>query len=146
MNETEYTVISHSCEQLMMRAVSLFDEKLWSAYADLFTPNGILVQGSQPDKKAEGRSEIIETLSTRPKERITRHICTNVVIDVQDYNNAKGHCYVVLYASDMSEPESAAGRPVNGPRRVGDYYDTFVRTDDGWRIAERLGTLLFYTQ
>lgn len=145
MNETEYTAIAHSCEQLMMRAVYLFDNKKWQAYAELFTPDGVLTQGSQPDKKLQGRSEIIKVLSKRPSSRLTRHICTNVIIDVLDYNNAKGKCYVVLYASDLSEPESAMGRPTNSPCRIGEYFDTYVRTDDGWRIVERSGTLLFYT-
>ena len=145
MDVARQALIEHQCQQLVLRSIQLFDQQNWKTYAELFTEDGLLIQASQPDKSLLGRGAIVEALSQRSPDRLTRHICTNIVIDVEDDKRAAGLCYLLLYAADKSQPEDWTGRQVNSPRRVGEYRDQFVRTDLGWRIAERRGTLLFYT-
>ncbi|RYE00714.1 MAG: nuclear transport factor 2 family protein, partial [Sphingomonadales bacterium] len=62
--------------------------------------------------------------------RTTRHICSNVVIDVLAPDRARGESAMLLFTGE-------------GAPKVGSFHDRFVRTPGGWRFAERRGTLTF---
>ena len=68
-------------------------------------------------------------------ERMSRHVCNNILIDVIDENNAKGVVYLTLYRHD-GKPERRVS-PSDVPAIVGEYRDTFVRTPSGWRFKRR---------
>lgn len=60
----------------------------------------------------------------------TFHRITNVVIDVDgDHATARSYVHAVLIVSKEDRD--------NWVDVVGSYDDTFVRTDDGWRISRR---------
>jgi len=77
-----------------------------------------------------GREAILTAFKGRPP-RVTRHICSNIVIDVESATAARGSSAMLLFTS-------ADGAPL-----IGGFEDRFVLTEQGWRFAERRGTLSF---
>lgn len=87
------------------------------------------VPADRPDDFIEGRDAILAAFRARPA-RTTRHVTSNVVIGVESATSARRECALVLY--------TAYKAPI-----VGSFHDRFVRTSDGWRFAERRGSLTF---
>lgn len=137
--------IERECTRLVLRSLRAFDERDWEAYASLFTEDGVFIRANAPREPLVGQSAIRTALAARPASRLTRHLCTNIEIDVIGAEQARGFCYLLLYAGDASQPEDAGGRPADGVQRIGEYRDTFARTPEGWRIGRREGRLVFHT-
>jgi hypothetical protein len=72
--------------------------------------------------------------------RTSKHVCTNLRVDVHDADHASGVVYLSLYRAD--DVGDGPG-PLAGPSLIGHYEDTFVRTSDGWRIATRAAHVTF---
>lgn len=143
LDEVSVAAIERACTRLVLRSIRAFDEQDWGAYAGLFTADGVFIRANEPDRPLAGREAIREALAARSATRLTRHLCTNIEIDVLDARSARGLCYLLLYAGDASQPERAAGRPSDAVQRVGEYRDSFVSTSDGWRLSRREGRLIF---
>ncbi len=131
LDEATVAAIERACARLLLRSIRAFDERDWPVYASLFTDDGVFIRANQPDEPLAGREAIRAALAARPATRLTRHLCTNIEIDVLDAEHARGSCYLVLY--------------VEAGQRVGEYHDTFERTAEGWRISRREGRLIFRT-
>ncbi|MGB5755556.1 MAG: nuclear transport factor 2 family protein [Acidimicrobiales bacterium] len=124
-----------ACERLIARYTHLVDFGDAPAIADLFTADGVW----RTDEFAmNGRDEIRAGFGRRQGvlRRQSRHVCTNVVIDV-DGDEAKGLCYLVNYRHDSETGTAEKPAPADVPKYVGEYHDRFVRTPDGWRFADR---------
>ena len=137
--------IERACARLVLRSLRAFDERDWSTYAELFTEDGVFVRANAPDEPLGGREAIRQALEQRPASRLTRHLCTNLEIDVLDAEHARGFCYLLLFAGDTSEAETGGSRRTDGVQRVGEYRDTFIRAASGWLIGRREGRLVLHT-
>ncbi len=128
--------IERACTRLVLDAVAANDGGDFEAFAALFTPDGILRRPS--GEPLHGREAIAASYGTRPASRITRHVVSNVRIDVESSAAARGLSYVVLYAADGdAAPDRHFGVPADPRTLVGEFEDRFVLTGEGWRIAER---------
>ncbi len=136
--------IERACTRLILRSLRVFDERNWTTYAELFAEDGVFIRANEPNQPLAGRAAIAAALAARPADRLTMHLCTNVEIEVLDSEHAQGHCYLLLYSGDASHPESSTGRPADATQRLGEYHDRFVQTPEGWRIALRVGKLIFH--
>jgi hypothetical protein len=137
MDELSRLLAEHACAALITRYTHLVDEGRASGVADLFTAEGVW---ASPEATLEGQDAIRAAFLRREQSgRRSRHVCTNVAIDVEDEDHATGLCYLTLYRTD------AEGTPARGtaPDLVGVYRDRFVRTDDTWRFAERRTEVTF---
>lgn len=66
----------------------------------------------------------------------THHIATNVIIDDDGPDRARGHSYILVV-------QHAGAFPLQ-PITAGDYLDRFAKVDGTWRFAERrIGNDLF---
>jgi len=130
-----------ACERLIMRYTHLVDFGDAEAIADLFTPDGVW---RTDDFAMNGREEIRAGFRRRQgvTRRQSRHVCTNVVIEV-DGDRATGLCYLVNYRHDSETGVAEKPAPADVPKFVGEYHDTFVRTADGWRFADRYCDMTF---
>lgn len=117
------------CARLIALYANLNDEARWDEVAALYAEDGVMFRPTAPDAPVVGREAILAAFKSRPP-RTTRHICSNVVIDVESDDTARGTSAMLLFTGD--------GAPL-----VGSFHDRFVLTDDGWRFAERRGSLLF---
>lgn len=129
MKAKDRRAIEHDCARLIALYANLNDEARWDEAAALYAEDGVMVRPTAPDKPTQGREAILAAFKARPP-RVTRHVCSNVVIDVESEDTASGVSAMLLF--------TGAAEPL-----VGSFHDTFVRTADGWRFAERRGSLLF---
>lgn len=119
----------HDCARLIALYANLNDEARWEEVAALYAEDGVMYRPTAPDQGVEGREAILAAFKARPP-RTTRHVCSNVVIEVETETTARGTSAMLLFTGD--------GAPL-----VGSFHDRFVLTADGWRFAERRGSLLF---
>ena len=132
MNDAARFGIEHACERLIKRFVQLNDAHDHDALAEMFVSEGSFARPTDPTNPVTGREDIRAFFRDRPK-RITRHVMTNIVVEVLDENAACARSYVVLYSGEK-------GAQV----LLGDFDDTFRRDDDGaWKFQSRAGSLAF---
>ena len=129
MTGDERRAAEHDCARLIALYANLNDEARWDEVAALYAEDGVMFRPTAPDAPTVGRAAILAAFKARPP-RTTRHVCSNVVIDVETPDAACGVSAMLLFTG-ASEP------------LVGSFHDRFVRTADGWRFAERRGSLLF---
>ncbi|MEN3747429.1 nuclear transport factor 2 family protein [Sphingomonas sp. HF-S3] len=121
--------VEQDCARLIARYANLNDAGDWDAVGSLYAPEGRMCRPTAPDLWIEGREAILDAFRSRP-HRVTRHVCSNIVIDVLDPDHAVGESAMLLFTGD-------------GPPKVGSFHDRFVRIGGDWRFAERRGTLTF---
>lgn len=129
-----------ACEKLIIQYTHLIDFGEAERVADLFAADGAW---EAYRKKIKGREEIRKAFRLRQMnaKRVSRHICTNISIDISGPQTASGITYFTLFR------EHRIGRhdfvPFEGPKMVGDYLDQFVLTDEGWKFALRKVQIAF---
>ena len=134
MEAFERVLIVEACRDLVLRSVAAMDANAPARLADLFTDEGEIVR---PNGTAlHGREAIRASYAQRSAERITRHVVTNILVDVHSIREASSVCCVMLWSGSTAEPEAPQGRPVQR-QQVGEFDDRFVHTSAGWRIARR---------
>jgi ketosteroid isomerase-like protein len=115
-------------ERLIIDYAAHNDAADWDAVAALYVQEGRMSRPTAPDDFIEGRDAILAAFKSRPP-RATRHICANIRVDVTgDTATATGQ---ILLFTGHEAP------------KVGSYADRLTRTANGWRFAERRGSLDF---
>jgi len=140
MQVIERIQIERECERLVSLYCHYVDHGEAARVAELFSENGVWRGGSVV---MQGADQLREGFSARQanRGRMSRHVCSNLVVEVLDADNARGTVYLTLYRHD-GEPGRRVS-PVEGPNFVGEYRDRFVRTAEGWRFAERVIEMSF---
>ena len=110
--------------ELITRYAALNDAGDWDAVAALYTEEGRMSRPTAPDEFITGRAAILAAFRSRPR-RASRHILL----------------FVGSVAGDGGLPIQSADPPL-----IGSYADTLVKTQEGWRFAERRGSLDFRAQ
>jgi hypothetical protein len=140
LSAAERLEIERACERLVYdysRALDLGD---MSAAADFFAENGSMARPMAPNQVIEGRETIRASLLTRPKTLLTKHLATNVMIDVETRDTARGISYLTMVAT--TPPGEAAPPFVSqGPIYFGEFRDRFVREQGVWKFLERRGSI-----
>ena len=130
MDATQRRAIEWECARLINLYALLNDEARWEEVVALYAPDGLMTRPTAPDAPIVGREAILTAFKSRPP-RTTRHVCSNIVIDVESATSARGRSAMLLFTS------------ADKPPLVGGFDDRFVLTDEGWRFAERRGYLTF---
>ena len=122
--------IERACERIVYAYSRALDLGNMSAAADFFAEKGSFARPMAPEKVIEGREAIRAALMTRPKTLLTKHLATNVMIDVVNRDEARGLSYLTMISttppSDTPAPYVSAG-----PIYFGEIKDRFVREDSG---------------
>ena len=134
MNDSERLLIERACERLVTQYCHFVDHGEGARVAELFTDDGVW---SSPESTMTGRAAIRAGFQRRQDNaaRMSRHVCSNLLIDVEDGERARGVVYLTLYRHD-GEPGRRMS-PSAAPSIVGEYRDVFRRTEAGWRFARR---------
>ena len=140
LSAAERIEIERACERLVYdysRALDLGD---MSAAADFFAENGSMARPMMPDAVIQGRETIRASLLTRPKTLLTKHLATNVMIDVESRTSASGLSYLTMIST--TPPQD--GKPPyvsQGPIYFGEFKDKYVLENGKWKFLERRGSI-----
>jgi hypothetical protein len=141
MTPEERRAAEWDCTRLINLYANLNDQGRWHDVAALYAADGLMTRPTAPDAPIVGRETILASFLSRPA-RATKHICANIVVEVESETEASAISNILLFAGTNAED---GGLPIrnDGPPLVGEYRDRFVKTTEGWRFAERRGTLSF---
>jgi len=140
LTPTETALIEHECAKLVTAFCNYNDARDYAALSNLFTEDGVFARPTDPTNPIKGRAEIRDRFGAKPRELLTRHIISNVEITVESRDAARGISYVMLFTGQ--EPAGAKLPVPAAPiAQIGSVASRFVRTPQGWRIAEHIGSL-----
>ena len=145
MNAAEIQAIEFACTKLVNQFAVYSDAAHYDELAALFTDDGRYARPTDPANFISGHADLLTSFKARPKDKLTRHLVTNVVIDVTSPTTAKGPSYVTQYAGSTDQPAATHGWRANPAQLVGEYSDDYVLTAAGWKIRQRSGRLIFTT-
>lgn len=141
MDELQRLLAERACERLINEYARRVDFGQASKIADLFTEDARW----EGDQVFEGRERIREWFEGRQgvTRRVSRHVCTNVMVEVLSPTEARSHCYMINYRHDRAEGDDSLPVPTEVPKYVGELHDTFRLTDEGWLFSGRRVTVAF---
>lgn len=138
MTTLEDFISKHDCLELLQRAKYAVDGGDLDTFVDCFAPDGIWKRpGVDP---IVGRQAIRALLAEAPTGRVTRHMSGGAWVDLVSVTTAVGHSQTALYTGTYVD---ALPAPVSPVEKIFDYTDALVRTDEGWKIQERVTTMIF---
>ncbi len=127
-------IIERACEQLSIAYARAVDFRDYDAFVELFADDALLDLGMQ----IKGKEAIRESMQKRSDEIRSRHVLTNISIEVQDALHARGISYLTLYRHVGTESlRTEIPVATTLPTAVGHYEDAFVLTAEGWRFKTR---------
>jgi hypothetical protein len=129
MNDPARRAIEAECARLINLYANLYDASDWAAVAALYAEDGLMTRPTAPDVAITGCAAVLAAFAARPP-RVSRHICANIVIEVEDESHARSESAMLLF--------SGVGAPL-----VGFFHDWFVLTVEGWRLTEQRGSIVF---
>ncbi|MEU6058122.1 nuclear transport factor 2 family protein [Streptomyces sp. NPDC047097] len=129
-----------SCERLVLDFVRRLDLGEPGTVAELFTRDGVW-EWPRGGRLVEGREALRRYFGARPADRLSRRICTNVLVTVESADEATATTYFATYRVDgHTEGTLVPPRP---PVNIGHYEDVFRRTGGDWLLARRTLVLAF---
>lgn len=129
-------------EQAILRVIhesaALNDRRHWSALARLYADDATLTRPN--GDSVTGRVAIEQSYASGSPTRRTRHVCTNVLIDVDEPSGtANAETSVLLFT--WEDVPGVPGLPDASGPAIGEFRDRLVLTADGWRIVARRASL-----
>jgi ketosteroid isomerase-like protein len=126
-----------ACHRLAVACYSLMDQGRYEAAAALFTDDAVWVRGGKP---VAGRAAILEALGKRSPEELSRHLVTNVLIDVVSESEGTGSACFVPLRGRIREDGTVETPPITN---VGDLSYRFRREGGAWKIAHLKPSMIF---
>ena len=140
MNIENQLRCERECTRLCHDFAWTVDERNYSAFVALFADDGVFERMGQ---KSEGHAAIRQFLDARPVDKVTRHLCSNIRIDLTGPTSARGTCSALMFqAKAIANAAPSQPLPVSAPVVV-DYVDDYVLTEGGWKFHYRRTTLVF---
>jgi ketosteroid isomerase-like protein len=137
----ERLLIVQECTQLIARFAERNDARDADAVAEMFVEDGVFARPTAPDAPVRGREAIRAQFRARPANKMTRHICANVLVDVLSHTEATSQSYILLFTATLAEGAALPAK-ADPKQLLGAYHDRIVRDQDGhWKFKERIGSL-----
>jgi hypothetical protein len=143
LDAVETMLAERACERLMYRYAQAVDFGKASGIAELFTVDGIWLGAD--GNSMEGREAIHAVMSRREQltRRQSRHVMTNVLVDIESPTRATGVAYLLNYRHDSTTGVALKPAPAAPPKFVGEYHLTFACVDGTWLIEHLRFDLVF---
>ncbi|MET7762138.1 nuclear transport factor 2 family protein [Streptomyces sp. NPDC005393] len=139
LDPMERLLAERACERLIVEFVRRLDLGDPGGVADLFTPDGVW-EWPHGDRRVEGHEALRNYFGSRPKDRLSRRMATNILVTVNSASAATATSYFATYRVDGYTDGMV---PPRLPANVGHYEDTFRKIDDTWFLANRVTLLPF---
>jgi hypothetical protein len=118
-----------ACSGLIVGFANHIDRAEYPQVVALFASDATL---ERPGAALRGSREIEAFLHQRPRHVMTRHLCTNVSIDVVSEGRAEGSAYVLFFSAEAGA-DTHLPLPC-APSAVVEYHARFRQEDGQWRI------------
>ncbi|MFF4607193.1 nuclear transport factor 2 family protein [Streptomyces sp. NPDC001339] len=128
-----------ACERLILEFIRHLDLGDPRAVAELFTADGVW-EWPAGGRRIEGRAALRDYFGSRPADRLSRRMCTNILVTVDSAVTAAATTYFATYRVDGYTDGMV---PPQLPANLGHYEDTFRKDDGSWRLATRTTFLPF---
>ncbi|WP_433401120.1 nuclear transport factor 2 family protein [Streptomyces sp. CA-146814] len=128
-----------ACERLVVQFAHELDLGEPGRVAELFTADGVW-EWAEGDRRVEGREALRGYFGARPADRLSRRICTNILVTLTSASTATATTYFTTYRVDGHSGGMLPPRP---PTQVGHYEDTFRNVDGRWLLSRRALFLAF---
>lgn len=133
MDPMERLLAERACERLILDFVHRLDLGEPSSVAELFTADGVW-RWPHDGRLVRGRDALRTYFGSRPADRLSRRMMSNVLVTVTSPDTAGAISYFTTYRVDGYEGGVV---PAGPPVQIGHYEDTFRRADGTWLLAER---------
>lgn len=132
--------IERACETLIHTYSRALDRGDMDAAADCFAEAGTFARPMAPEQIIVGREAIRASLRSRPATLLTRHLSTNVMVEVEGMRSARSISYLTMVSTT---PDDGAVPPheSRGPIWFGEMHDRFVHENGAWKFIERRGSI-----
>ncbi|MFI0819330.1 nuclear transport factor 2 family protein [Streptomyces sp. NPDC021098] len=135
----ERLLAERACERLIVEFLRRLDLGDPGTVAELFTAEGIW-EWPAGERVVRGREALREYFASRPPDRLSRRVCSNVLVTVDSTEAARATSYFATYRVDGYRGGIVPSRP---PVNVGHYEDAFRRVEGRWLLASRTTHLAF---
>jgi hypothetical protein len=139
LDPTDRLLAERACERLIVEFVHKLDLGNPSEVADLFTDVGFW-EWVEGDRRIQGRDALRSYFAGRPADRLSRRICTNILVTVTSEVAATATTYFTTYRVDG---HTGGFVPPRAPTQVGHYEDSFCMVEDRWLLSSRSLHLAF---
>ncbi|MGQ4729078.1 MULTISPECIES: nuclear transport factor 2 family protein [Streptomyces] len=126
-------IAERACERLIVEFVRTLDLGEPGDVAELFTPDGVW-EWAEGDRRIEGRDALRAYFAGRPADRLSRRLCTNILVTLTSASTATASTYFTTYRVDG---HTGGMLPPRLPVQVGRYEDTFREVDGRWLLTAR---------
>ncbi|MFF7973507.1 nuclear transport factor 2 family protein [Streptomyces sp. NPDC007905] len=133
MDPVKRLLAERACERLIVEFVHRLDLGEPASVAELFTEDGCW-RWPEDGRRIEGREALRAYFGSRPADRLSRRLMSNVLVRVISPEAARAVSYFSTYRVDGYAGEVV---PAGPPVQVGHYEDTFRRVDGAWLLASR---------
>ncbi|WP_255954490.1 nuclear transport factor 2 family protein [Streptomyces odontomachi] len=140
LDAMERLLAERACERVILEFIRRLDLGDPSTVCDLFTPDGVW-EWPYDKRRIEGREALRAYFGSRPADRLSRRMCTNILVTVDSPNTAAATTYFATYRVDGHT--EGAPIPPRLPANIGHYEDTFRKIDGTWQMASRTLVLPF---
>ncbi len=144
-SQAEMRNVEAACYALCAEYAEIIDSQDWPRLVEIFAEDAAFTLPIGSKEPIRGADKIVAMFQSRPRGRLTQHLISNFRVRMETIDTAVGTCRVLLFTSDLSEPETPEGRKTASKQMMGTYQDRYVRTKNGWRFAERVGGITFHT-
>ncbi|MFE5296087.1 nuclear transport factor 2 family protein [Streptomyces sp. NPDC056632] len=139
LDETDRWIAERACERLVVDFVHKLGLGEPGDVAELFTEDGYW-DWPEGDRRIQGRDALRGYFAGRPADRLSRRMCTNILVTVTSATTATATTYFTTYRVDGYTGGYA---PPRAPTQVGHYEDTFRKVDGRWLLDSRTLFLAF---
>jgi len=129
----------HQIERIIYSFFRYLDDQRYDELTALFAPDGIWHRAG---KALRGPQGVKEAMATRPVGFTTRHLITNVVIDLVDNDEALASYYMTVFVHE-GEQRPKGPVPLDLPLHVSVFEQRFARSATGWLIKNLSGVATF---
>lgn len=133
-------IAERACERLIVEFVHRLDLGDPGGAAGLFTEDGVW-EWAAGDRRIQGREALRAYFGARPADRLSRRLCTNILVTLTSASTATATTYFTTHRVDGHTGDGYA--PPRIPAQVGHYEDAFRTVDGRWLLSRRSLFLAF---
>ncbi|MFE2379155.1 nuclear transport factor 2 family protein [Streptomyces sp. NPDC059398] len=139
LDPLDHLIAERACERLIIEFVRRLDLGDPGEVAELFTTDGVW-EWAEGDRRIQGREALRAYFGSRPADRLSRRVCTNILVTVTSGTTATATHYFTTYRVDG---HTHGMEPPRLPAQVGHYEDTFRKAGGRWLLDTRATFLAF---